>query len=368
MAEEIKKIYARIGGMSYHLVTSENELYTRQIAAKADEMINRVMQNNPHLSQNMATILALVNAVDELNGLYAKQTTVDNQKMEMEKQTSDIRKELMRLREQNWEMKKEILRLNDLCQDYQALITKLTTPGESTRTDILDDARLASQAVAGSPAATSAHSAPTAIAQPKPTELTFDGSDDEDLNANQYVTGDAQVIKPESDVLDSSDDSADDPSAEPDDRLDGQSGHESPGDSDKHTPGDSDPVSSNDSVKVTMGKSAMDAPAKDPAATPHDEAVDAAGVDADYEADDDNEPPPDLGKLLAAANAAKTQHTAPSRPTIDKQAAPQTIDEIMGRTSGRSSQQVGELKQTNLDDYLRATGWPQTYETKKNDT
>ena len=79
MAEEIKKIYARIGGMSYHLVTSENELYTRQIAAKADEMINRVMQNNPHLSQNMATILALVNAVDELNGLYAKQTAVDNQ-------------------------------------------------------------------------------------------------------------------------------------------------------------------------------------------------------------------------------------------------------------------------------------------------
>lgn len=348
MAEEIKKIYARIGGMSYHLVTSENELYTRQIAAKADEMINRVMQNNPHLSQNMATILALVNAVDELNGLYAKQTAVDNQKMEMEKQTSDVRKELMRLREQNWEMKKEILRLNDLCQDYQALITKLTTPGESTRTDILEDARLASQAVAealAKPAVTAATEAtasatgkpapetpaaseplpaqepPTATAtpdEPKSADLTFDGSDDDDLDTNPYVTGDAHDIKLSEAIQPSSDQEDDlpDESSEPQ----------------------------------------------------NDEAVDAAGADADYEADDDNEPPPDLGKLLAAANAAKTQHTAPSRPTIDKQAAPQTIDEIMGRTSGRSSQQVGELKQTNLDDYLRATGWPQTYETKKNDT
>jgi cell division protein ZapA (FtsZ GTPase activity inhibitor) len=211
VAEEIKKIYARIGGMSYHLVTSENELYTRQIAAKADEMINRVMQNNPHLSQNMSTVLALVNAVDELNSLYAKQSAVDSQKQEMEKQTGDIRKELMRLREQNWEMKKEILRLNDLCQDYQALITKLTTPGEPVRTDILEDARLAKQAAAPAGEAESTKQPAKPIDQNsevKSDQLTFDGNDDE-LSENPYVTGDADLTAQDTTRDDESGDLAD---------------------------------------------------------------------------------------------------------------------------------------------------------------
>jgi len=114
--------------MSYQLVTAENDLYTRQIAAKADEMIHRVLQNSPQLSVNMCTVLALVNAVDEMTGLYQKLSSIDGQKNETEKQAGEARKELMRLREQNWEMKKELLRLNDLCKEYQALINKLTTP------------------------------------------------------------------------------------------------------------------------------------------------------------------------------------------------------------------------------------------------
>jgi hypothetical protein len=32
-------------------------------------VIRRVMQNNPQLSQSMSTVLALVNAVDDLNRL-----------------------------------------------------------------------------------------------------------------------------------------------------------------------------------------------------------------------------------------------------------------------------------------------------------
>jgi hypothetical protein len=71
---------------------------------------------------------------------------------------------------------------------------------------------------------------------------------------------------------------------------------------------------------------------------------------------------------LSAANAARYQQNQSSRPNIDKQVPPQTIDEIMGRSSSRNTQQLGDLKQTNLDDYLRATGWPQTYENKKHDT
>lgn len=125
MADSIKRINVRIGGMNYQLVSAENENYTRQIAAKADEMIRRVMQNNPQLSLNMATTLALVNAQDELARIYQQFSSVDSQKTDSEKQMADTRKELMRLREQNWEMKKEILRLNGLCRDYEALLEKM---------------------------------------------------------------------------------------------------------------------------------------------------------------------------------------------------------------------------------------------------
>ena len=112
--------------MSYQLVSAENENYTRQIAAKADEMIRRVMQNNPQLSLNMSTVLALVNSLDELYRLYQQLTTADSQKHETEKQAAESRKELNRLREQNWEMKKEILRLSARCNDYEALLDKAT--------------------------------------------------------------------------------------------------------------------------------------------------------------------------------------------------------------------------------------------------
>ena len=59
MTEKPKKINVMIGGIYYQLVSSEDDQYTRQIASRADEMIRRVMQDNPHLTQNMSSILAL---------------------------------------------------------------------------------------------------------------------------------------------------------------------------------------------------------------------------------------------------------------------------------------------------------------------
>jgi cell division protein ZapA (FtsZ GTPase activity inhibitor) len=126
LADEIKRISVRIGGASYQLVSAENEVYTRQIAMKADEMIRRIMQNNPQLSLNMSAVLALVNTVDELTKIFQHMSGLDGQRQESEKQLAEIRKELMRLREQNWEMKKELLRLNSLCQEYEALLARQT--------------------------------------------------------------------------------------------------------------------------------------------------------------------------------------------------------------------------------------------------
>jgi len=124
MADENKKISVRIGGIYYQLVSAEDEKYTRQIAARADEMIRRVMQVNPQLSQNMSAVLSLVNALDELMRVRQQFAGLDEQRQQFDRQLSDVRNELMRMREQNWEMKKEILRLNNLCHDYETLLQK----------------------------------------------------------------------------------------------------------------------------------------------------------------------------------------------------------------------------------------------------
>lgn len=116
MTEKPKKINVMIGGIYYQLVSAEDDQYTRQIASRADEMIRRVMQDNPHLTQNMASILAFVNAIDELNRARQLVVTLENQHQADDKRISELHAELVRLRGQNWDMKKEILLQNEMKQ------------------------------------------------------------------------------------------------------------------------------------------------------------------------------------------------------------------------------------------------------------
>ncbi len=122
MPGEVKKINVRIGGMNYQLVSAQDEKYMRQIAAQADAMIHRVMQNSPQLSHNMSTVLALVNALDELTQTRQKEKTFDDNRLEIENQVKTLDAELSQIRAQNWDMKKEILRLQALCRDYETLL------------------------------------------------------------------------------------------------------------------------------------------------------------------------------------------------------------------------------------------------------
>jgi cell division protein ZapA (FtsZ GTPase activity inhibitor) len=96
----------KIGGMNYQLLAAENETYIRKVAAQADEMIRRVMQNNPHLTLSMSTVLALVNAVDEQYGLRREQEDALHKQEEAMNQLSELKEELMRCREQTWEIKR----------------------------------------------------------------------------------------------------------------------------------------------------------------------------------------------------------------------------------------------------------------------
>ena len=135
MADEIKRVQVRIGSMSYALVSAEDEQYTRKVGARADEMIQRVMQNNPQLGQHQATVLALVNAVDDLTRMYGKAKNEDNRQQEIDRQISEVRHELQRQRELNWDMKKEILELRQVCREYETELAKLRRGGSARAED-----------------------------------------------------------------------------------------------------------------------------------------------------------------------------------------------------------------------------------------
>ena len=125
MDQSHQKISVRIGGMSYNLITTESEQYTRQIAARADEMIRRVSMASPQLSQQMTIVLALTNAVDELTRQGVQQSLAEQQKEAAEQKAEELRVELNRARELNWEMKKELLRLNTLCREQAVRLVHL---------------------------------------------------------------------------------------------------------------------------------------------------------------------------------------------------------------------------------------------------
>lgn len=126
MADSISKITVKIGGMNYQLLAAENEVYMRQVAAHADEMIRRVMQNSPHLTLSMSTVLALVNAVDEQYNARKGQEAAERKSQEAEKRLEEMKSELMRCREQTWEIKKDLLHYQNLCKEYEELLEQET--------------------------------------------------------------------------------------------------------------------------------------------------------------------------------------------------------------------------------------------------
>ena len=163
MENEVKKINVRIGGMTYNLVSDESEAYTRQIAARADEMIRRVAMSSPQLSQQMTTILALVNAADELTRQAAKQSLAEQQCEATEIKNAELRAELSKARELNWEMKKEILRLSALVREQDR------QPGSRHEPSAAATPATATAATTSAAAVVAPDAAFSAASQAKPT-------------------------------------------------------------------------------------------------------------------------------------------------------------------------------------------------------
>lgn len=125
MADETKRVHVRIANVAYQLAANENETHIRQMAANADEMIRRVLQSSPQLSQGMATVLALVNAMDEISLLSSQAEIERRQRESLERQLVETKVELSRIREQNWEMKKDMLKMQNLLAEFEQHLDKL---------------------------------------------------------------------------------------------------------------------------------------------------------------------------------------------------------------------------------------------------
>ena len=145
-SEKIKKISVSIGGISYQLVSRENETYTREIARKADEMIRQMIQQHPSLSTMQAIILSMVNTIDALTKISGSldeakkgvETIESRSVKEMENLKFKMTKaqhELFLLRDTDFELRKEVLRINELNKQLELEIASLrqqkTTPDSS---------------------------------------------------------------------------------------------------------------------------------------------------------------------------------------------------------------------------------------------
>jgi len=134
--ENSKKISVSIGGISYQLVSQENEAYTREIARKADEAIRQIVQQHPSLSTMQAIILAIVNTFDALTKQndYLEETKAELETIE-NRSASEIENikikmvkaqhELFALRDADFELKKEFLRISELNKQLELEIASL---------------------------------------------------------------------------------------------------------------------------------------------------------------------------------------------------------------------------------------------------
>lgn len=109
-----KRVDVSVGGVTYHLSANENEDYIKQTADKADKALRDLMIRNPSLSGMQATILLVINLMDNLNKLSSEYDALlaENERATAERDLCS--KELFVQRDVNFEIKKELLRVNEL--------------------------------------------------------------------------------------------------------------------------------------------------------------------------------------------------------------------------------------------------------------
>ncbi|MHB1453213.1 MAG: cell division protein ZapA [Saccharofermentanales bacterium] len=120
-----KKISVSIGGVTYHLVSHENETYMKAIAAQADEIISRIAAGNPSLSGMQGHVLAIINLVDALTRKTEEHDQLKSESAKLSVRAAAAEKELFDHRDDNFEIKKEAMRVSELNRQLMLEIASL---------------------------------------------------------------------------------------------------------------------------------------------------------------------------------------------------------------------------------------------------
>ncbi|MHB1485685.1 MAG: cell division protein ZapA [Saccharofermentanales bacterium] len=123
--KKVKRISVSIGGTTYHLVSDENDEYTREIARKADDAIKQILMQNTTLSNYQATVLALVNTTDALSRLSPAIAEAKNDMENANLRAKKAQDELFLVRDAEFELRKELLRINELNKQLELEIAVL---------------------------------------------------------------------------------------------------------------------------------------------------------------------------------------------------------------------------------------------------
>ena len=111
-----RRIEVRIGGSQYTLLTGDDEVYARRIAAQADQLVRRILQNNPALNQSAALVLALVNSIDVSLRIETQLELLEGRLVETEGRVTEARTEMLRYKERAEALQGELQRLRTLLE------------------------------------------------------------------------------------------------------------------------------------------------------------------------------------------------------------------------------------------------------------
>lgn len=116
-----KAVSVHIAGMQYRLIASDEdgEVYIRKTAERAEQMIHKVQAVSPGMTLTSVTVLALLNAVDELFRSESAVREIGQEASSLRTAQTADKTNFSRLREINWELKKEILRLQKVIDGYE---------------------------------------------------------------------------------------------------------------------------------------------------------------------------------------------------------------------------------------------------------
>lgn len=130
-----RPVAVHIAGMQYRLIASddEGEAYVRKTAERAEQMIHKVQAGSPGMTLTSVTVLALLNAVDELFRSESAARENEQETITLRAAQTDDKTNFNRLREINWDLKKEILRLQKVIEGYEKPVEESETAKAAAR-------------------------------------------------------------------------------------------------------------------------------------------------------------------------------------------------------------------------------------------